>query len=163
MWKLNILKSRRRVFKSQYREMKNITLNKCELLFSSGITDTNFKHTLWWTLEKKSLTHFMSLVSFSTSWKHQKNSNIILTLSRRRPLSYRNQSIDYLRKSVDWFLYDNDLRLERVKYNSRLYVFVFPGLRIFSSTKSINLKHQNSFTCFFYEQHFYKKRHAEIG
>ena len=58
MWKLNILKSRRRVFKSQYREMKNITLNKCELLFSSGITDTNFKHTLWWTLEKKSFNPF---------------------------------------------------------------------------------------------------------
>ena len=33
-----------------------------------------------------------------------------LTLSRRRPLSYRNQ----LRKSMDWFLYDNGLRLERV-------------------------------------------------
>ena len=38
-----------------------------------------------------------------------------LTLSRRRPLSYRNQSIDLLRKSIDWFLYDNGLRLERVK------------------------------------------------
>ena len=40
---------------------------------------------------------------------------ICLTLSRRRPLSYRNQSIDLLRKPVDWFLYDNGLRLERVK------------------------------------------------
>ena len=29
-----------------------------------------------------------------------------LTLSRRRPLSYRNQSIDLLAKSMDWFLYD---------------------------------------------------------
>ena len=38
-----------------------------------------------------------------------------LTLSRRRPLSYRNQSTDLLRKSMDWFLYDNGLRLERVK------------------------------------------------
>ena len=37
-----------------------------------------------------------------------------LTLARRRPLSYRNQSIDLLRKSMDWFLYDNSLRLERV-------------------------------------------------
>ena len=37
-----------------------------------------------------------------------------LTLSRR-PLSYRNQSIDLLRKSMDWFLYVNGLRLERVK------------------------------------------------
>ena len=40
-----------------------------------------------------------------------------LTLSRRRPLSYRNQSIDLLCKSVDWFLYDNGVRLERVKSN----------------------------------------------
>ena len=30
--------------------------------------------------------------------------------------SYRNQSIYLLRKSIDWFLYDNGLHLERVKY-----------------------------------------------
>ena len=40
---------------------------------------------------------------------------VLLTLSRRRPLSYRNQSIDLLCKSMDWFLYDNGLRLERIK------------------------------------------------
>ena len=38
-----------------------------------------------------------------------------LTLSRRWSLSYRNQSIDLFYKSVDWFLYDKDLRHERVK------------------------------------------------
>ena len=38
-----------------------------------------------------------------------------LTLSWRRPLSYRNQSIDLLHKSMYWFLYDNDLRHDRVK------------------------------------------------
>ena len=37
-----------------------------------------------------------------------------LTLSWRRPLSNRNQSIDLRSKSMDWFLYDNGLRLERV-------------------------------------------------
>ena len=42
-----------------------------------------------------------------------------LTLSWRRPLSYRNQSIDLLCKSMDWFLYDNGLRYERVKYDSQ--------------------------------------------
>ena len=31
------------------------------------------------------------------------------------PLSYRNQSIDLQSKSMDWFLYDNSLRHERVK------------------------------------------------
>ena len=40
-----------------------------------------------------------------------------LTLSWRRPLSYRNQSIDLLCKLMDWFLYDNGLRHERVKCN----------------------------------------------
>ena len=38
-----------------------------------------------------------------------------LTLSWRRPLSYRNQSINLLCKSMDWFLYDNGLRHEGVK------------------------------------------------
>ena len=38
-----------------------------------------------------------------------------LTLSRRRPISCRNQSIDLLWKSMDWFLYDIGLRRERVK------------------------------------------------
>ena len=36
-----------------------------------------------------------------------------LTLSWWRLLSYRNQSIDLLGKSTDWFLYDNGLRHER--------------------------------------------------
>ena len=38
----------------------------------------------------------------------------MLTLSRRRPLSYRNQSIGLRSKSMDWLLYDNGLRLDRV-------------------------------------------------
>ena len=41
-----------------------------------------------------------------------------LTLSWRRPLSYRNQSIDLQSKSMAWFLYDNGLRHERVNFNS---------------------------------------------
>ena len=39
----------------------------------------------------------------------------VLTLSWRSPISYRNQSIDLLCKSMDWFLYDIGLRRERVK------------------------------------------------
>ena len=42
--------------------------------------------------------------------------NKTLTLSWRRSLSYKNHSIDLLCKSVDWFLYDNGLRQERVKH-----------------------------------------------
>ena len=44
--------------------------------------------------------------SLETNW---------LTLSWRRPLSYRKQSIDLPSKSMDWFLYDNGLRHEKVK------------------------------------------------
>ena len=40
-----------------------------------------------------------------------------LTLSWRRPISYRNQSTDLLRKSMDSFLYDIGLRHERVNQN----------------------------------------------
>ena len=57
-----------------------------------------------------------------------------LTLSWRRPLSYRNQSnqsIDLRSKSMDWFLYDNGLRQERVKLiifliSINLFLFVAP-------------------------------------
>ena len=38
-----------------------------------------------------------------------------LTLSLRKPLSYRNQSIDLFLKPMDRFLYDNGLCHERVK------------------------------------------------
>ena len=38
----------------------------------------------------------------------------VLTLSWRRSLSYRNQSIDLQSKSMDWFLYGKDLRFKRV-------------------------------------------------
>ena len=38
-----------------------------------------------------------------------------VTLSLWRSLSYRNQSIDLQVKSMDWFLYDREIRHERVK------------------------------------------------
>ena len=47
-----------------------------------------------------------------------------LMLSRRKPLSYRNQSINLLRKSLDWFLYHNGLRLERVRRSKKLKSFL---------------------------------------
>ena len=37
------------------------------------------------------------------------------TLSWRRSLSYRTQSTDLQNKSMDWFLYDRDLRHEKIK------------------------------------------------
>ena len=41
--------------------------------------------------------------------------DISLTLSWRRSLSYRNQSIDLLSKLVDWSLYDRDFRHKKAK------------------------------------------------
>ena len=41
--------------------------------------------------------------------------NTALTLSCRRSLSYRNQSIDLLCKAMNWFIYDTNLRHEKVK------------------------------------------------
>ena len=38
-----------------------------------------------------------------------------LTLSWRRSLSYRNQSLGLESKLIDWFLYNEDRRHERVK------------------------------------------------
>ena len=52
-----------------------------------------------------------------TFWKNQIMKTLFLyylTLSWRRPMSDRNQSIDLLRKSMDWFLYDIGLHHERV-------------------------------------------------
>ena len=45
-----------------------------------------------------------------------------LTLSWRRPLSYRNQSIDLQSKSMDWFLYGNSLRHEWVNMEALLNI-----------------------------------------
>ena len=57
---------------------------------------------------------------------------IDLTLSWRRPLSYRNQPIDLRSKSMDWFLYDNGLRHKRVKSHNHTNLFVWLWLDIHS-------------------------------
>ena len=52
-------------------------------------------------------------------------------ISSFRSLPYRNQSIDLQRKSVDWFLYNRDLRHERVNMNYEYKVhlaILFPFL-----------------------------------
>ena len=55
-----------------------------------------------------------------------------LTLSCRRPWSYRNQSIDMHCKSMDWFLYNNGPRHERVKHSKTIYI-TFMQLLMFAS------------------------------
>ena len=60
---------------------------------------------------------------FDISW--------LLTLSRQRPLSCRNQPTCLLRKPMDWFLYDNGLLLERVKLLLRQIDTVKALIKIF--------------------------------
>ena len=48
-------------------------------------------------------------------WVMTSNASDTLTLSWQRWIPYRNQSIDLQNKSIDWFLYDRDLRHERLK------------------------------------------------
>ena len=72
------------------------------------------------TIWKKSKPRFKNKSIF-LNFKEYNGLNIflhffpILTLSWRKPLSYKNQSIDLQCKSMDWFLYDNGLRQVRVK------------------------------------------------
>ena len=61
-----------------------------------------------------SVNHFLTLTLLS----------LTLTLSWRRPLPYRNQSTDLLRKSMDWFLLDNGLRHERVKKKRKKKILI---------------------------------------
>ena len=52
-----------------------------------------------------------------------------LTFSWWRSLSYRNQSIDFFRKSVDWFLYDNGLRHESFNRHLESNDLLFVNIR----------------------------------
>ena len=87
---------------------------------------TSFQLNSWYRLGIKVLNHFQPMFPFHTPWSYPKTRDIFreyrkvtltqsgLNLSWRRSLSYKNQSIDLLYKSMDWFLYDRDLCHERV-------------------------------------------------
>ena len=90
-------------------------------------------------------------VSHSFSIKNVFYDKLDLTLSRRRPLSYRNQSIDLLRKSMDWFLYDNGLCLERVKI---FFIFIWRYILMHGNCNEVSLNSQRldekSLICYMY-------------
>ena len=75
-------------------------------------------------------------------------SNKVLTLSWRRSLSYRNQSIDLLCKLMNWFLYDKDIHHERVKM---LFTHHNPKV-CFLTYRKVGLA---SFLFFFYQGIFF--------
>ena len=72
-----------------------------------GLSDTDNRKKYW--------TFFSGYRLFSG-----RDASVNLTLSRRRSVSYSNQSIDLRCRLMDWFLYDTDLRHERVKWPSIL-------------------------------------------
>ena len=62
----------------------------------------------------------------------KQRTNFFLTLSRPRPISYGNQSIDLHFKSMDWFLYDIDVGRERVNVLSFILTCSWFHLLIFN-------------------------------
>ena len=64
-----------------------------------------------------------------------------LTLSWRRSLLYRSQSIDFSCKSMDWFLYDRDLRHERV--SARLCYLFSKAISTIAFYQAHALRQQN--------------------
>ena len=113
------------------------------LLLFTSITSSILQHpmlhfyTLWNVTKPKVFWRFQGLQkwnngccrmlesneingSIDTKWIKTNPIKDISTLSRRRSLSYRNQSIDFLCKSMDWFLYHSKLRHERSKITGTL-------------------------------------------
>ena len=78
-------------------------INFCN--FSQHVPIAEYLLFLYLLNQQPSVCHV--IFSSSISWQ--------LTLSWRRFLSYRNQSIDLLCKLMNWFLYDRYLRHERVR------------------------------------------------
>ena len=92
------------------------------------------------------------------------------TLSWRTPLSYRNQSTGLLRKSMDWFLYDNGLRHERVKEfgvigtHSKIYELISDSNKKILINSTVN-EIKQFFQCLFqklwssFQHHWISKRY----
>ena len=95
--------SKERSFSSKYLFLWKFCFNLRVINISSDIPTTQ-------------MSIFILFVSTGVLSENDYSLWVPLSLSRRRPLSYRNQSIDLRSKSMDWFLYDNGLRLERVKF-----------------------------------------------
>ena len=81
------------------------------------------------TLKNRELDFFTKV--FSPGWLS------VLTFSWRRPLSYRNQSIDLRSKSMDWFLCDNGLRYVKGTFHSKPTLRMVPSqyFKLFSTLK----------------------------
>ena len=103
-------------------------------MFSSAYCDF-FRNTYFEVNMLKAASDFLKQLQ---RWAAASELSVLLTLSRRRSLSYRNHSIDLRSKSMDWFLCDYGLRLERVKF--RYLITVYEQVKLFTiQSKFINL------------------------
>ena len=103
-------KSRKLFLQKALRCMKGTWIRPC--LWHNFSLQIRYKARALFLIHEDILKHQKNLASTKVyfNWIHWLKS----TLSWRRPLSYRNQSIDLRCKSMDWFLYDNGFRHERV-------------------------------------------------
>ena len=73
---------------------------------------------------------FSTVFIFAKFWKcttQHPRLQPLLILSSWRSLSHRNQSIDLQSKSIDCFLYDGDLRHERIKITGWIFTEMHSG------------------------------------
>ena len=68
----------------------------------------------FWTVKFNKFTNIYNVNSYGLCHP------FALTLSWWRSLSYTNQSFDLFCKSMDWFLYDKDLRHERFRTDANI-------------------------------------------
>ena len=100
------------LFIPRYLSLSFIAFGQAKIFFNNHILMNILIDILF--CDKKSPNNISYRKTFQKKKRTRVNKNIFLILSWRRPLSYRNQSIDLQSKSMDWFLYDNGLRHERV-------------------------------------------------
>ena len=103
--------------------------------------EKNFGNKMFQTkLRERSLSFllFTNRRSFTTILKSIevgiRHTKLYLTLSWRRYLSHRNQSIDFQNKPMDWFLYDRDHHHDRVNhrhnYLCSFFIYTFGQISI---------------------------------
>ena len=99
---------------------RNTITKSCRITKNWQNLGTLLHHQSVWNSNKIptvyfNMTRFFTFQIVSSYWHHRFFTP--LTLAWRRSLWYRNESIDLLCKSMDWLLYDREVRHERVKHS----------------------------------------------
>ena len=119
----------------------------------------------WWLFQKSGQwnSHVwwqFIFINYFENCDARKFALIFLTLSWLKSLLYKNQSIDLLCKSVDWFLYDTDLLHERVKVywrtQKRQGDFVHYSYFMYASILLKCVFQLISVTLYFWHRHVFK-------